>query len=518
MNHEMILRKAREIRRMEGQGSIEAFGRLYFSHYFQSRPSATHKVLYKRMERVVIERGQKIAIAAPRGFGKTTMITTLYALHGICYGFEKFIVILSATASQAAQILDGIKRELRENEKLLADFPEVAWPHSRPWKETDIRTPNGIRVIALGSGQQIRGRKHGSNRPTLVIADDLETTKTRFSPEMREDLKEWFNQAVLKAGDQQTNYFLLGTLYHPYSLLAEYVEPDLHPLWEPQVYKAIVTWSSHSELWAKWGRIFHGKESYCDMQGRKASTKFYNDNKAIMNDGVELLWPERYTYLELMEQYEDDPVSFNCEMQNEPINPRDCTFNVLEFTYWDDKYPSVDALVHALGSRNVEFFAACDPSLGKDRLRGDFTAIVILIKDTRNNNYYLVTADIARRQPDEIIETILTYQNLYQIAKFGVEANGFQELLLKRVQERAAERGIPFWPEPIKNTTEKLVRIQSLQPLARSDKLIFRRSERQLLNECRVFPGGRYDDGLDALAMAVKLADETISRCPIRFI
>lgn len=516
MAHEWLQRKTAELRRAEGLASLEAFARLYFSHYVQLPPSAAHRALYGLLEEAATNRDQKIAIAAPRGFGKTTMITTLYVLHGICYAREQFIVILSATSSQAIQILETVKRELRENQKLLADFPEVAWPRSRPWKDTDIKTPNSIRVLALSSGQQIRGRKHGHSRPTLVIADDLETAKARFSPELREQLKEWFNQAVLKAGDQRTNYLFLGTLYHPHSLLAEYVEPESHPLWQKRVYKAIIAWSKHPELWAQWRRIFHGKDAYKAARGRKAATQFYEDQKALMDEGVQLVWPEGYTYLALMELYEDDPVSFNCELQNEPINPRDCHFNVLEYLHWDDQHPSLEALVQALGPRHVEFYGACDPSMGKDRQRGDYTAVAILAKDNRNDTLYVVCADIVRRTPDETIEAILDYQRRFRFVRFGIETNNFQELLMKQIQDRAAERSIPLTLEPIQNTRDKVARIQSLQPLLKSGKLKLRRLDTQLLTECRSFPGGRYDDGLDALAMAVQLAEDTLSRSPIR--
>jgi len=35
-------------------------------------------------------------------------------------------------------------------------------------------------------------------------------------------------------------------------------------------------------------------------------------------------------------------------MQNEPINPRDCFFDVREFRYWDDKYGDLEELIQSL--------------------------------------------------------------------------------------------------------------------------------------------------------------------------
>ena len=223
------------LRREEGSKSLLAFAKLYMKHHMEFDPSAAHLEIYHILDAATKERGKKIAVAAPRDFGKSTMITLIDVVYSICYSKEKFIVIISNTASQANQILDNIKKELTENTLLKLDFPEVFESSGKfkllRWRQSDIITRNKILVLALGSGQQIRGRRFGVARPTLVVADDLEDSENTFGIESRDKMKDWYEKSVLKVGSEDTNYIFIGNLYHPYSLLSEYVCPDKYPTW-----------------------------------------------------------------------------------------------------------------------------------------------------------------------------------------------------------------------------------------------------------------------------------------------
>ena len=429
--------QASQLRRAQGQRSLLAFTKLYLAAHLHHLPALAHLEIYALLEESLRQRGRKLAIAAPRGFGKSTLVTLAYVLYGICYAQEQFIVLLSATASQAMQFLENVKKELTDNQKLLMDFPELAGPRPSPWTRAELETPTHIRLLALGAGQHIRGRKFGRFRPTLVIADDLENAENTFSLESREHLRDWFTRSILKVGTDGTNFLLLGTLYHPYCLLAEYVDANAHPEWTKRVYKAVLSWPQRADLWSQWTRLYNGQETWEDASGPPAAKAFYTANQPAMEEGVTLLWPERWSFYRLREQYEDDPISFNSELQNEPVNPRDCLFDVTEFTYWDDQYVSKEALLRALGEE-AEFYGACDPSLGQDTMRGDFTAIVILARDRRTRSMYVVEADLQRASPTQTIEAIFAYYQRYRVERFAIETNQFQELLAQEVERRAA--------------------------------------------------------------------------------
>jgi len=500
------------LRRIEGGKSVLAFAMLYMKHHIHFTPSEAHLEIYRLLDIATVERGKKIAIAAPRDFGKSTLITLIYIIYCICYSKEEFIVILSNTASQANQILDNIKKELTENELLKADFPEVFESNSKfkqlRWRQSDIITRNKILVLSLGTGQQIRGRRFGVSRPSLVIADDIENSENTFGSEARDKMKDWYERSVLKVGSEKTNYIFIGNLYHPYSLLSEYLAPDKNPAWIKKVYSAIVAWPTHMNLWdEKWSNIYYYKEDYRGAGGPLAACQYYEDNKVVMDEGVKLLWDTRYTLRTLMELRADNELSFLSEYQNSPVNPKEWLLDIDTIVYWDASNRSVDDLLKALGD-NVKFYGACDPSLGMSTVKGDYSAIVVLAKDETSKVLYVIVADIERRPIEKIVDDILAYYLRYKFTKFGIEGNQFQRVLVDLVKKKGEEMGLYIPLETMINKDDKIARIQSLRPRIKSGNLQFSKRQRQLLDEARYFPKGRHDDGLDALEMAVKLSND----------
>jgi predicted phage terminase large subunit-like protein len=494
-----------------GKESIYAFAKFFMSEHLKYPPSKAHREIYDLLYEITQKRNCKLATAAPRDFGKTTLVTLIYIIWSICYEKEKFIVILSNTASQAIKILENIRKELSENHRLRSAFPEIFETEGRPkpprWTQHDIITRNGIEVLAAGSGQQIRGRKHGSYRPTLIIADDLESAENNFSNESREKQKNWFGKSILRLGSEETNYFFIGNLYHPHCLLSEYVDPQLNPAWISRVYRVIIAWPVQSNLWEKWRNIYRGREKFGEANGPEGALKYYQANKGAMDEGAVLLWPERQTLYGLMIEREENEISFMSELQNSPLDSKECIFNTNDLQYWTNTYHTIEDLLHALAD-NAEFYGACDPSLGSQNLKGDYSAIIVLARDARDGVLYIVEADIKRRTPDETIEDILAYYKRYKFINFGIETNQFQKMMLTQLEEKGRKQGLYISLEQLNNTTDKVKRIQSLQPLVKNGTIKFSKYLTLLLEQARDFPKGPFDDGLDALEMAVRTAEE----------
>ena len=504
------------LRREEGSKSVFMSAKLYMKHHLQFEPSPAHMETYGLLDMATIERGKKIAIAAPRDFGKSTLITLIHIVHCICHSKEKFIVIISNTASQARQILDNIRKELTENELLKTDFPEIfefKFGHKQlRWREEDIITRNNVRIMTLSSYQQIRGRRHGIDRPTLVIADDLEDSENTFSLETLDKRRDWYEKSVLKVGSKDTNYIFIGNLYHPHSLLSEYVSPDKNPAWIKKVYPAIVTWPKNMELWDKWNNIYNYREQFEGLDGSVAAQRFYEQNKILMDEGAVVLWDARYKLYDLMTMWAENEMSFMSEMQNMPRNPANCIFDIDKIVYWDNDGRSVDDQLRCLGD-NFETFMTCDPSLGLSGVKGDPSAIVVLAKDKKTGTLYILEADIKIRPIEEIVETVLSYYVRYKPSKIGIESNHFQSLLIDIVKKEGKKIGLYPNIVPMNNKDDKIARIQTLRPRIMSGNLQFSRKHRPLTEEARYFPKGRHDDGLDALEMAVRLSNDNGFMC-----
>ena len=512
-----IMDQVSDLRRQVAAASPSIFADVYLGHHFTLPRSRMHNDLFEMLLKATNKRGARLAVAAPRGHAKITVVSLAYVLWSVLYSHEKFVLLVSATKEQAETLLKGIKDELQGNPLLIQDFPELCYPPGRksppkPWRRYQIVLRNKTEIRAVGADQAIRGVKSGPHRPSLIVADDLEEKDQVASADLRQKRRDWFEGTLLKIGTPQTNAVVVGTILHYASLLAELTDPRrTHSKaggWRGSRYKAVESFSANPKLWDQWESIYTGNEMYEGESGERAAAAFRKANVKAMLSGTKVLWPQLENYTRLMKMRANEGrYSFQSEKQNEPVDPEQCVFAEREIRFWDDQFADIEQLIASLGS-NVRFFGACDPSLGHSGRRGDYTAIVTLIEDYATKRMYVIGADLARRSTDRTIEAIVQLARHRKFYDFAVEANQFQELLADQLQNRARAAGVHLSVKKIKNTVNKRVRIQALQPLIAQGQIQFSRQHQALLDQMREFPLGAYDDGPDALEMAVSIAHQ----------
>jgi len=552
-------RSIRAVRRMNAARSPWHFAKVYLPHHLNHDFGRMHLEVLDLLTGTTKSRGGRIAIAAPRGHAKSTLVSLAYVLWCLLYGHERFVVLISATKELAASHLASVRRELEENVLLQEDFPALAPAIRRrrrgKWRASDIelplmdpRTGQAVSVLdrqsrsratsparspatsparspatspdrepvevasvnlrAYGAGQRIRGVRNGPVRPSLIIVDDLESQEHVQHEDNRRKLRDWFDRTLLKLGQPDTNVIVVGTVLHRDSLLANLVgvgSSDARPApgWTARVYKAIKSWSIRPELWKQWQSVYSGLELKDPSEGPARAEAFFQANREAMLEGTRVLWPTRESYEQLMiERFREGESAFAAEKLNEPIDPQLCLFAKCDLRYWDDTYPDVAAL---LGSQPGPWrlYGACDPSLGK--ADGDDSAVVCVLEHPRTRMLYVTAAEIGKRNPSELVALILNVMPGYNFQDFGVEVNQFQELLATQL-EQAAERQRPNLPiKRIQSRGDKVARIKGLEPLVASGRIQFSRRHTKLVEQLRSFPTARHDDGPDALEMAVSL-------------
>ena len=114
-------------RRMAARKCLKTFCEQYFPQRFKLAWSSYHLEVIKRLQDVIIQGGGKLALAMPRGSGKTTLIETAI-LWAVLFGHCRFIVAIGANKEEAKKIINNIKAALSNNRELLADFPEAVYP------------------------------------------------------------------------------------------------------------------------------------------------------------------------------------------------------------------------------------------------------------------------------------------------------------------------------------------------------------------------------------------------------
>lgn len=491
------------IRRALAAMDLAYFGRAYLPHYF-SRPSPQFHAELDTLWRdgvlkgivpigdnaklVDAQDGCRRATAAPRGHAKSTNLTFKGSLHAALYRYKRYIIILSDTSDQANGFLSAIKDELEDNGAIREDFGDLT---GGVWRENVIITSQGVRIDAIGAGQKIRGRKHKNWRPDLMVLDDIENDENVRTVEQRKKLENWFYKAVSKAGDTYTDIVYIGTLLHYDSLLAKVLK---NPAYRSVKYKAVQSFST-SPLWETWESI------YTDLgnEGRELEAKkFFEKNREEMLAGTKVLWEEKLSYYDLMvTRVSEGEASFNSELQNEPVNPDDCLFNEEWFDYYNPE--DMD-----FSSADFRFYGFVDPSLGKNR-RADYSAILTGALEVPTGYLYILDADIVRRHPDAIISDVLqkadwiqrTYGKRY--VKFGVETVQFQWFLKEQLAKSSARARIYLPIEEVPQSSDKVLRIQTLQPDIKNKYIKFSRRHKLLLEQLQYFPMADHDDGPDAL-------------------
>lgn len=495
-----------ERRRGGGDGaSLLDWGREFLPDHFRRPPSRLHVWLAERLDawgtyRQRSGRGLKLNVVGPRGAAKSTLGSLAFALRAAVEAREAYIWITSDTRRQAVMHLENIKTELLDNGRLREAYGDAVGRGPR-WRQGAIQLRNGVAIEAYGAGQRIRGYRRRAERPTLVICDDLQNDQHMTSASLRETSRRWFHGTLLKAGSKRTNVLHLATALHREALAIELTRT---PGWQSRVFRAVERWPDNLALWEAWEAIYADCER---PDSRQRAREFYLEQRAEMDAGVQLLWPDEEDLYTLMcIRAEGGRAAFEREKQSAPIQPELCEWpeSYFDGPIWFDRWPE------RLAVRVVTL----DPSKGRDDRRGDFSAYVLLGIDEAGT--LLVEADLARRPTPQMVADGVGLYARFRPDAFGVEANQFQELLAGDFAAEFRRQGIlagSVWT--IDNRVNKLVRIRRLGPYLAGRRVRFLADSpgtRLLVDQLRDFPLGDHDDGPDALEMAVRLADQMLGQ------
>ena len=456
----------------------------YFPHYVRhTDESELHKFLFSRLPAVVAETGsQQDAIAAPRGEAKSTIVTQLFTLWCIILELKKYPVIIMDSIDQAYPMLEAIKAELCWNPRLKMDFPDACGP-GRVWQMGTILTATDIKVQVAGSGKKLRGLRHGPYRPDLAILDDIENDELVRNPDQRDKLDNWLKKTVLPLGGAGAKFdvIYIGTILHYDSVLSRTLK---NPLWRRKRFKALIEWPSDMTLWDRWEEILRNN----DEDGEALARAFYEMHRDDMEAGAAVSWSARPLYTLMLIRARDGHSTFDSEYQNDPVSGEDAPFATC-VTFWVNRLAE------------WSFYGAIDPSLGKNGNSRDPSALLVGGFNRMTGVLDVVEAQIKKRLPDKIISDTIELQKEYRCLCWSVETVQFQEFLRTELVKRSAALGIPVPARPVIPHTDKLLRIESLQPHVLNKLIRLHPSQVTLLEQLRHFPKGDHDDGPDALHM-----------------
>ena len=459
----------------------EYFVNTYFPHYVRSsEKSELHEFLFSRLPEILQQpEGINEADAAPRGEAKSTLVTRLFSLWTVITGAKKFIVIAMDSIDQAYPMLEAIKAELEFNPRLKTDFPEMCG-QGRVWQAGTIVTASNVKIQVFGSGKKMRGMVHGAFRPDLAILDDIENDEMVRNPDQRDKLEMWLKQTVLPLGAVGTKFdvIYIGTILHYDSVLSRTLN---NPFWSTRKFKAMKRWPDRMDLWDRWEELYRN-------DGAAVAEAFYQANKDEMERGAQTSWAARGVLALMKIRARDGHATFDSEYQNDPVSGDAAPF-ASALKYWTE-LPG-----------DLIYFGALDPSLGKAGASRDPSAIIVGGYHRSTGKLYIVEAQIKKRLPDLIIEDVIRLHQQYSCKLWFIETVQFQEFLKDELVKRSAARGLPVPARAVKPITDKLLRIETLQPHMANGLILLHAGQTTLEQQFRHFPMADHDDGPDAVQM-----------------
>ena len=457
------------------------FAQTYLGHHIRDTDkvgvSGFHEYIGKRW--CLLAEDNKLnrsVIAAPRGEAKSTYLLA-FILWSFLFKKKQFVVYIMDSLHQAENMMAAVRDELQLNPRIREDFETFSIMRST--RDKLILSPDFC-LLVKGAKQRLRGLKFGAKRPDLILLDDIENDQNVILKEQRDKLQSWLERAVYNLGEAgaATMILAVGTVLHEDSVLARLLK---HPLWHSKKFSSIETMPDRIDLWDEWEKILKQKSE-------KDAEIFYQNHRNEMEKGAVLNWPQKRSLLDLMVlRAVIGREAFNAEQQNMPASHTK-SFHTLH--YWEQK------------DREWTYIGSVDPSLGK--AGGDPCAILIGGISKAQGTLDIIKADIQHISPDKIIESVIAYQQTYEVANWYFENIQFQEFLRHELVARACKVGVALSATPVTPSAPKNIRIDALRAPIADGRIRLHESQTTLIEQLTSWPKGAHDDGPDALAMLWK--------------
>ena len=495
---------------------MQRFAREFFPELCRVEFNQMHRDFFADADREARESISAVrqVDVAPRGSGKTSIKLKVKPVHRALYGFAKYYLICSAEFDLANDKIKDLKDIFEGNERLR----QVYGPQeTRHWRQGDIITACGTRFRAFTPRSRSRGLLWGAYRPSDIILDDAEDRETVLTALRRERFARWFFEDVTRLGDKATNIELIGTLLHPQSFLSDMLTK---PGWRARKYQGVLRFADSDEavaLWRAWREIVISLGPRGDLE--EAHT-FFRAHEAAMMQGVEVLWPEWRSYLDMMlSRITESEHAFWQEDQNEPQLDTSYLFDadaIMRFRLVPEGILREDG--HLVRWMDIDgLLGYYDPTPGdnpEDASR-DWAACPIVAQDKQGYQYLL---DLYTERADRSSEQINAIVDLcwrWQVEKLGIESIGFQATLEDSFAQAFAQRGHAEghqWAPmllPVKDVRNKLLRIRTLEPRLLNKWLWVNETLPQRfwdeVNGFTVLTKDNADDCLDALSGAIRM-------------
>lgn len=442
--------------------SFGLFAVYYFSEYFKYPLGNYHYEMAQDLHDLIDGKIRECGWIMFRESAKTTF-AKLFIIWLIAYKKKKYINVDSFDKENAERILFDVAFELTNNKKLAADYP-VLFSKKRGIDEikqnriNNFVTENGIRVEAHSTQESVRGRIHLNQRPDMLIADDIETNKTKDSEAYTKQVRDHISEA-LAGMSPDGNILYLGN----------YISE-------------------------------HGNIQYL-LDRAKTDHKLRIRNVPVILPNGDIAWPAKYAMTDEEaeatgkvsiedKQRQLGSLVFSYEMMNKPIDEMMAEFK---------KEYMLLATEEDLRQRETSCYVTIDSAVS-EKESADFTGVTIN-RVSIDNKWYVKTYRLKVNSKD-LIDHLFYLNKEYNPVFIGLEETTFTMAIQPFLEEEMRKRSQFFTVTPVKHKgVNKETRIRGLIPRWESKSVLLVGDNSELMDEMRTFPNGQHDDVLDSFSM-----------------
>lgn len=446
------------------------FGKYCFPKALAKDTPPFHRDIYKQLKS---DETRRVLIAAPRGTAKSTVCSLIFPMYKIAYKKPEedlFIVIVSESQAQSVNFLSRIKYHLENSQNFKDIFGDFSSATAKRWTGADIVLKNGARIVAVGTGQRVRGFIEGDTRPNVIIVDDFESELNAFTPEARTKNRKWMTEAVIPSLSDEGRIVMIGTV----------ISED-----------CFLYWAKDSPAW---------------------ETLWYS----IWDEDEKSIWPQRFPkkrILEIKTEFESvgNINGFYQEYMNIAQSPDDAPFkpDYIHLHHYDfERIKNQPCLTRSVGDEKkiipVELYTGVDPASSLSA-RADYFVIATIAIDADNNKYIV---DIFRKRLDPALQPqkIIDVYQKYLPKRMKIETVAYQEALRSATRAIMLKQNlyIPGLEKGVKPRNRKSERLLSLVPAFAKGEFFFRSQDLTAQQEFLSYPRGKNDDIMDAIWTALE--------------
>jgi phage terminase large subunit-like protein len=198
----------------------------YFPHFATSGTPDFHVSLANKIKRDPLYKG---LVRWGRGLAKSVVCGVTEQFWLWLNGQNNFLVLIGQNDDKARLLLSDLQAEFECNPQIINDFGEQKKFGS--WEDGYFVTKSGFIGKSLGMGQSPRGLRERSQRPTTIVADDLDTKEINKNPARMREMAKWLLRDVLPTMDGPLRRFMFANTYHAPLTIGEILRLE-RPNWD----------------------------------------------------------------------------------------------------------------------------------------------------------------------------------------------------------------------------------------------------------------------------------------------